>query len=80
MPISARPMTAIERVKDMGVWIIHGELDTGAPVSGALDMQQVLDDINVDVRFTIFPEVGHGAVTPAIETDEIRNWLLVKER
>ena len=80
VPISARPMTAIERVKDMGVWIFHGDLDTGVPVGGAHNMHQELEVLSADVRLTIFPGVGHGAVNPAMATDELWDWLLAQER
>jgi predicted peptidase len=80
VPISARPMTAIERVKDMGVWIFHGELDTGVPVGGAHNMHQELEVLSTDVRLTIFPGVGHGAVNPAMANDELWDWLLAQER
>ena len=80
VPISARPMTAIERVKDMGVWIFHGELDTGVPVGGALNMHQELEVLNADVQLTLFPGVAHGAVNPAMATDELWDWLLAQQR
>ncbi len=80
VPISARAMTAIERVKDMGVWIFHGALDTGVPVGSAYNMHQELVDVGADVRLTIFPNVGHGAVTPAMATEELWEWLLAQRR
>lgn len=78
--ISARPMTAIERVKDMGVWIFHGEMDTGVPVGGALNMYEELQVLDADVTLTLFPGVGHGAVNPAMATDELWDWLPAQER
>jgi predicted peptidase len=80
VPISARPMTAIERVKDMGVWIFHGELDTGVPLGGALNMHQELEVLGADVRLTVFPGGGHDAVNPAMATDELWDWLLAQKR
>lgn len=80
IPISARPMTAIERVKNMGVWIFHGELDTGVPVAGAMNMYQELKVLDADVQLTVFPEVGHGAVAPAMASDELWEWLLSQRR
>lgn len=78
--ISARPMTAIERVKDMGVWIFHGELDDGVPVGGAVDMYQALRAAGTDVQLTIYPNVGHDAVDPAMATDALWQWLLEQKR
>ena len=80
VPISARPMTAIERVKDMGVWIFHGELDTGVPLGGALNMHQELEVLDADVTLTIFPAVGHNAITPAMATNELWDWILAQQR
>ena len=80
VPISARPMTAIERVKEMGVWIFHGELDDGVPVGGALDMHQALKAADADVRLTIYPAVGHNAVGPAMATESLWEWLLAQRR
>jgi predicted peptidase len=80
VPISARPMTAIERLKDMGVWIFHGELDIGVPVYGALDMHQALKAAGADVRLTIYPAVGHNAVGPAMATEPLWEWLLAQKR
>ena len=80
VPISARPMTAIERVRDMGVWIFHGELDTGVPLGGAQNMYQELTSLKADVRLTVFPGVAHNAVDPAMDTEQLWQWLLTQSR
>lgn len=80
VPISARPMTAIERVMNMGIWIFHGELDTGVPLGGALNMHQELQALGADVRLTVFPGVAHNAINPAMETEQLWQWLLAQQR
>lgn len=80
VPISARPMTAIERVRDMGIWIFHGEIDTGVPLGGALNMYQELKVLEADVRLTVFPGVAHNAVAPAMQSEQLWQWLLAQKR
>ena len=78
--ISGRPMTAVERLKDCGVWIFHGEEDKGVPVDGARNMYDGLKSAGGDVRITVYPGVGHDACSPAMATKELWDWLLEQRR
>jgi len=80
VPISARAMTAIERIKDVPIWIFHGAKDTGVPVEGAKNMHAELKSVGTDVRFTLYPNVGHNACDPAMKTPELWAWLAAQER
>jgi predicted peptidase len=79
VPVSARGMTAVERLGNSAVWIFHGEEDV-LPVEDARNMYDELKAIGANVRCTIYPDVGHDACTPAMATEALWEWLLSQRR
>ena len=78
--ISGRGMNSVESLRHAAVWIFHGELDEGVPVADARSMYKELKAAGADVQLTIYPDVGHGACTPALETKELWEWLFAQKR
>ncbi len=78
--ISARAMVAIERVRHAGIWIFAGALDTGVPVEESRNMYQELKSVGADVRMNIFEGVGHGACAPAMQMEELWDWLVKQHK
>jgi len=78
--ISGRGMNSIERLRNAAVWIFHGELDEGVPVADAQSMFNELKATGGDVQLTIYPEIGHNALTPALANDKLWKWLFSQRR
>jgi predicted peptidase len=64
------------RLRDVPVWIFHGEDDDVVPIGRSREMRDALLDSGGDVRFTSFPGVGHDAWTEAYATPALYAWLL----
>jgi predicted esterase len=66
----------ISRIKDVPVWVFHGDSDRLLPIDLVRDMVQDLKDSGGNVRFTIYEGAGHGIVGRAYRTKELYEWLL----
>ena len=64
------------RLRDVPVWMFHGEEDCIVPIDGSLEMRDAVLAAGGDARFTSYPRVGHDAWTPAYATPELYTWLL----
>jgi predicted peptidase len=65
-----------ERIKDVPIWVFHGDADTVVPLSAS---QQVVDALKAAgslVRFTVYPGVEHDSWTQTYENPAIYDWLL----
>lgn len=78
--VSGRGMNSIESLRHAAVWIFHGELDEGVPVADARSMFNELKAAGGDVQLTIYPDIGHNALTPALKNEELWKWLFAQER
>jgi predicted peptidase len=65
-----------KRLRDVPVWMFHGEEDCIVPIDGSLEMLDAVLAAGGDARFTSYPGVGHDAWTPAYATPELYVWLL----
>ena len=61
-------------------WAFHGAKDRVVQVSESQKMVDVLKENNVEVKFTIYPDVGHDAWEQAYEGDELYDWLFSHSR
>jgi poly(3-hydroxybutyrate) depolymerase len=66
----------ISRIKDVPVWVFHGDSDRLLPIDPVRDMVQDLKDSGGNVRFTIYERAGHGIAGRAYRTKELYEWLL----
>jgi predicted peptidase len=64
------------RLRDVPVWMFHGEEDCVVPISGSLEMLDAVLAAGGDARLTSYPGVGHDAWTQAYATPELYAWLL----
>ncbi|MDK2976250.1 MAG: hypothetical protein PWP06_725 [Candidatus Marinimicrobia bacterium] len=82
VPISARDVAAVERLRNTPVWIFHGDLDDGVPWQGAQFMYHRLRNVSDKVRFTLYSNVGHWAWQPAYHSEDLWQWIFsqVNER
>jgi predicted peptidase len=79
-PVCARGISGIERIKDIPIWIFHGELDPGVPVQDSKLLYEELIAVDADVRITIYPDLGHD-IWDRVYTDELFwGWLLDQKK
>ena len=64
------------RLRDVPIWMFHGEEDCVVPVSSSLEMLDAILAAGGDARLTSYPGVDHDAWTEAYATPELYAWLL----
>ena len=62
-------------IKDLPIWAFHGDSDTAVPTYRSQSMVAALKEAGGDPKYTEFPNCGHNAWGPAIETPELLPWL-----
>lgn len=66
----------ISRIKDVPVWVFHGDSDRLLMIDPVRDMVQDLKESGGNVRFTIYKGAGHGITGRVYRTKELYEWLL----
>jgi predicted peptidase len=62
-------------LKNVPVWIFHGDKDPLAPIKDSIDLVKALRSIGNDVQFTILPGRGHD-ITDVWDRADLYTWLL----
>jgi len=67
-------------LKNVPAWVFHGAEDPVVPPKEDQEMVDALRGCGGDVRFTVYPGVGHDAWTPAYDDPALYEWLLAHRR
>ena len=67
-----------ERLKDMPLWVFHGDDDAVVPVARSRNMVQAIEEAGGAPRYTEYNGVGHDAWTPASQEPELLSWLFAQ--
>ena len=68
-------------LKSTPVWIFHGALDEAVPLSGSQIPTEALRECGGDVRFTEYPDLGHGATSDeTYRNDNLYAWFLEHQK
>ena len=73
------PKTA-DRIKDLPIWVFHGEKDTSVPIARSQEMVDALKALHADVQFTRDPDAGHDCWTQSYANPKLYEWLLAHTR
>lgn len=65
-----------ERIKNLPIWVFHGDLDNAVPVEKSREMVKALKKLGSKVKYTEYKDVGHGSWGPAYNNMELYSWLL----
>lgn len=77
IPVCARGYSQdVYVLKDVPVWVFHGEKDDIVPFADGQKMVDALKTAGGNVKFTIYPEANHDAWTKTYNNPEIYDWLL----
>ncbi len=66
----------LKALSQMPAWVFHGALDDKIPLKMAEEMVNELRCYNDQVRFTIFPDLGHNIGKTVYDNPEFYEWLL----
>lgn len=67
-------------IRHLPVWCFHGALDTVIPVRVSQTLVSALQACGGNVRFTIYPDVGHNCWNQVYTTPELYTWLTKQQR
>lgn len=68
------------RLKEVPVWAFHGAEDDIVPLEASEMMVDALRECEGNVRFTVYPNVGHDSWTQTYSDRELYDWLLAQRR
>lgn len=82
IPICGRGNPAdAEKLKQLPIWVFHGEADTLVPPSFSREMVDALQKAgSTQVKYTELPGVGHNSWDPAYSSAEVMRWLLAQKK
>ncbi len=75
------PVDAI-KLRGLPMWVFHGEKDTVVPLVASQAMVKALEALGQkdNVKFTIYPDVGHDSWTETYANPEFYTWLFAQKR
>jgi predicted peptidase len=79
-PDGVRSAETLRPLCDLPIWVFHGAQDQVVPVKESDAMVAALRACGANVRYTIYPDVGHNAWTPAYAELELYTWLFDQQR
>ncbi len=80
-PGSADVFVAVaDRIRQLPIWIFHGDADPTVPVAESRGMAEALRKINANVQYTELPNIGHNAWDPAYDRADLFEWMFKQRR
>lgn len=70
----------INTLRDMPIWVFHGDADPVVALQKSQEMVDALKRIGSDVKFTVYPGVGHDSWTATYENPKLFEWFLSHKR
>lgn len=64
----------------VAAWVFHGAKDPWVPLAESEKMVEALQQVNADVRFTVYPEAEHDSWTETYANPELYAWFLQHRR
>ena len=67
-------------LKDIPIWNFHGAKDPAVPIERSEEMVDALREVNARIKYTVFPDGGHGIWPKVYGSDELYEWFLRQRR
>jgi len=64
------------KLKELPIWVFHGEADTVIPPEMNIEVVDALESCGANVKLTLSPDTGHDAWTSAYTNPAFYEWLL----
>lgn len=68
------------RLKDIPVWVFHGDADRVVPVAFSDQMVEALKKAGADVKYTRYEGIDHDSWTKTYANEELYQWMLSHKR
>ena len=76
----ASPLPYARWIKDIPIWVFHGELDDTIPVEESIGITDYLIELGADVQLTTYPNIGHNSWDTTYSNPELYQWMLSKSK
>ena len=70
----------VASLKGMPIWGFHGDADSAVKLNLGQTMVDAAKKAGADVKFTIYPGVGHNSWDKAYGEPELEGWILAKKK
>lgn len=81
MPIcGGGDVTCAQSLKNIPLWVFHGDTDKAVPVSRSRDMVNALKDCGGNVHYREYPGAGHDVWTRTYADSAVLDWLFAQRR
>lgn len=71
---------SIEKLKNIPIWNFHGQLDETVPFKRSEEIVNKLNEIGGDIKFTAYPDAGHGVMLETYQNTALYEWFLAHRR
>jgi predicted peptidase len=68
------------RIKDLPIWVFHGDADRVVPVALSDAMVEALKKAGADVKYTRYEGIDHDSWTKAYANEKLYQWMLSHKR
>ena len=67
-------------IKDLPIWVFHGDQDGAVPVGRSRDMVRALKACGGNIQYREYPGAGHDVWTPTYADPAVLSWLFAQKR
>ncbi len=71
---------ATKKIKDLPIWVFHGDADNVVPVDRSRVMVEALKKHGSKVKYTEYPGVNHDSWTKTYNNQEVYDWLFEQKK
>lgn len=72
--------TLASRIKHLPIWVFHGDADNTVPVDESRGVVAALKALDVPVKYSELPGIGHNSWDTAYRDPDVAKWLLEQRK
>ena len=72
--------TNIEKLRDIPIWLFHGDADEVVPVENSELIYDLLKPINHNIKITIYKDVDHNSWDRTYDNKKMYEWMLKQNK
>nr|WP_286941536.1 prolyl oligopeptidase family serine peptidase [Allomuricauda sp.] len=69
-----------KKLRKTAWWVFHGEADNVVPPKYSTQMVRALEDVGAEVRYSLYPDVGHDSWTNTFAEPDLLSWLFSRSK
>lgn len=67
---------AAQKLSAIPIWLFHGDIDNVVPSAESSALNEALETLGADTRYTELADTNHNAWDPAYSNEELAAWLI----